>query len=137
MINKLNSDESCIIKSEYENDESDLSEIYVEDEIDCSSFVTFDDKPKSNLNYEDSFDFEQFIVNDCIKILKEKAFVFPKVQSTPNQVFLTKGLDKSSTNDLTSMVKNDNNASCEYRFWYEPIDNNEETIGFSEKYHGE
>lgn len=90
MVNKLNSDESCIIKSEYENDESDLSEIYVEDEIDCSSFVTFDDKPKSNLNYEDSFDFEQFIMNDCIKNLKEKAFVFPKSKVLQIKCFLRK-----------------------------------------------
>lgn len=49
--------------------------------------------------------------------IERKAIVFSKFQSTPNQVFVTKGLDRSETNDLTSIMKNDNDASCENRFW--------------------
>lgn len=77
--------------------------------------------------------FEQLVANDGIRKLKEKVVVFSKVQSTPNQVFVLKGLDKSITNDLTSILKTDNDSSCETHVCYEPIDNSEDTIGLSEK----
>lgn len=41
-------------------------------------------------------------------------------------MFVTKGLDKLDTNDLTSIVKTDNDASWENHFWSKPIDNHDE-----------
>ena len=39
-------------------DESEMSEISVEDEVDCSSFVKNIDEPKRNLIFEDSIEFK-------------------------------------------------------------------------------
>lgn len=67
-----------------------MSEISVEDEVNCSSFVIPDVEPKWNLIFEDSIKFEQFVENRGLKNMKEKAIVFPKVKSTPNQFFVIK-----------------------------------------------
>lgn len=77
--------------------------------------------------------FEQFVESGGIKIFKENVVVFPKVKRTQNQVFITQGLEKYDTCDLTSIVKTDNDASCENHFWYLPIDNSDEAIGICTK----
>lgn len=55
-----------------------------------------------NLSFENSIKLEEFNINDGIKNPKEKAFVLDKVQRTPNQVFVTKGLDKTDTIDFVT-----------------------------------
>lgn len=108
-----------------------MSEIFVQDEVDCSSFSKPIYEPKRNLIFEDSIEFENFVHNDSFENLKEKVVVFPKARSTANQVFVTKGLDKSDTKHLTSIVKINNEIPRENRFWSKPIDYSDETIGLS------
>lgn len=55
------------------------------------------------------------------------------MHSTPNHVFVKKGLDKEDTLELTSVVKTNNSNSCEDYFWSKPIVNVEETKGLLDK----
>lgn len=116
-----------------EFDESVMSEISVEDEIDCYSFAEHVDEPKRNLIFEASIEFEQIVKNQGLKNLKEKTIVFLKVQKIPNQVFVMRGLDKDDTFDLNSIVKTNNFNCCDDYFWFVPIDNCDETKCLSEK----
>ena len=65
-------------------------------------------------------------------VLKEKATIFPKVQTVPNQVFTTKGLNKNHTAELTSMVEEDNKDGYDDFFQSAPLGNAEDTDGLSE-----
>lgn len=111
------------LKMNMKNEESDMRKIFVKDEVGCSYFIKYDNEPKRKLISKYSIEFEQFVANDGIKKLEEKVVAFPKVQSTTMQVFVTKGLDKSNTNDLNFIVKTDIDISCVNHVWSESIDN--------------
>ena len=68
-----------------------------------------------------------FSENKVSKILKEKATVFPKVQTVLNHVFATSGLNKNQTLELSSIVEEDNVDGCDEFFWYAPNGNADET----------
>lgn len=110
-----------------------MSEIYVKDEVVSSSFSKPFNELRMSLIFEDSVIFEQLVQVGSIENLCEKAVVFRKVQCTPNQIFVMKGLDKSHTNDLISIVKTDNEILSENSFWSKPIDGHDETIGLSDQ----
>ena len=84
-----------------------MSEIYVEDDVDCSGFVKSEPEPTKVLISENSFEFTRISENKS-KVLIEKAVVFQKVRTIPKQVFTTKGLNKNQTVELKSMVEDDN-----------------------------
>ncbi|XP_052619752.1 uncharacterized protein LOC128126067 [Lactuca sativa] len=130
---KLNSANKINIESTSEFDEdSDMSKIYVEDEIDCSEFVKNEPERVKYLISGNSVEFVCISQNKR-KTLKAKATVFPKVQTTPNQVFATKGLDKTQNLELMSIVNEDNKESCDDYFWSAPIDNADEMKDLSER----
>lgn len=60
-VKKLNLQENHNYVNDSDFDESKMSEISVEDEIDFSSFVKHDEELKRNLIFEDSIKFEQFV----------------------------------------------------------------------------
>lgn len=128
----MKSKENLFCENDSEFYESKVSEIFVEYEIDCSSFVKSVDEPKRNLISENLVEFQKIVENQGLKKLKEQAVVFPKVQSTPNQVFVKNGQDKDDTPKLT-FVKTDNSNLFKNYFWSKPIDNGDETKGLSEK----
>lgn len=128
MCKKLKSEEYRDDIIDLDSDKSVMSEISFEDEVDCSSFAKTVEEPNQNLIFEYSIEFEHFVHNAGIENLKQKVVVFQKGQSTPNKVFVIKGLDKSDTNDLTSTVKTDNEVPSENHFWSKPIDNHDESI---------
>ena len=72
-----------------------MSDISVEDEIDCSNFVQNDDTPKKQLISENSVKCVRICENKGSKVLKEKATIFTKVQTIRNQA--TFGLNKNET----------------------------------------
>jgi len=113
---KLRSEEA--LKSEIlsEHDESEMSEISVEDEIDCSVFTNEKEKKSTKLISENSVEFVRILKNKDKKILKEKATVFPKVKTVPTQFFVQSGLEKYDTHELTSMVLKDNSEVCDSYF---------------------
>lgn len=113
-----------------EFDESEMSEISVVEEINCSSFAKHVEEQKKWF-FEESIGFEQSFENGGVTNLKENVVVFPKSKCTPNQVFVTKGLHKSDNDDLTSIVQIHNDFSSENHFWSRTIDNSDETIGLS------
>lgn len=81
---KLKSEETLPIGNDSNFDESDTSEIFIEDEVDYSSFAKDIFEPKRVLISEDSIEFETNVKIQGLKIFNELAVVFPKVQSTPN-----------------------------------------------------
>ena len=83
--NKLNAENT----SEFDKD-SDMSEISVEDEVDCSEFIKNEPVTAKVLISEDLVEFA-WISKAKPEVLKAKATVFPKFQTFPNQVFTTKG----------------------------------------------
>ncbi|XP_052621579.1 uncharacterized protein LOC128127195 [Lactuca sativa] len=100
-------DHKDMLKNLIDENESDMSEIYVEDDVDCSEFVKNGPLPVKDLISENSVEFTRISQNQP-KTLKAKATVFPKVQTVPNQVFATGGLDKNQTIELTSIINEDN-----------------------------
>ncbi|XP_052620940.1 uncharacterized protein LOC128126844 [Lactuca sativa] len=70
---------------------------------------------------------------DKTKVLKEKAVVYQKVQTTPNQVYTVKGVTQQQSAELTALVEEDNVDGCDEFFWSTPIDNADETVGLSKK----
>ncbi|KAL7591015.1 hypothetical protein Lser_V15G34603 [Lactuca serriola] len=64
---------------------------------------------------------------------RQKANVFPKVQTMPNQVFKAKGVTENQTVERKTIVDNENKDGCDDLFWSAPIDNANETVGLSER----
>ena len=117
--------------SEFDED-SDMSEISVEDEVDCSEFLQSEPKPEKDLISENYVEFDR-MSKDKSKVFKEKAVIYQKVQTVPNQVYATTGVTKKQIVELTSLVNKDNADGCEEYFWLAPIDNANETVGLSER----
>ena len=97
-----------------------------------SIFVQNVNEPKKNLISENSIKFVRIVENKGSNVLKEKAIVFPKVQTVSNQVFVITGLNKNDTPELMSLVNNDSANGCDEFFLSKPIDNGDETKGLSE-----
>ncbi|KAI3723670.1 hypothetical protein L2E82_35425 [Cichorium intybus] len=115
-----------------EFDESEMSEISVEDEIDCSVFTKENEEPKKRLISENSIEFVRIVENKGSNVLNEQATVFHKVKTVPNQLFVETGLDIKHTSELTVLVNNDSADGCDALFWSEPVDNEDEMKGLSE-----
>ncbi|KAI3740017.1 hypothetical protein L2E82_30433 [Cichorium intybus] len=113
-------------------DESEMSEISVEDEVDCSAFVNNSSESKKNIVSENSVAFARIIENKGPQALNEQATVFPKIQIVPNQVFVKQGMNSQDITKLKVLVDNDNSDGCNAFFWSEPIENSDETKGLSE-----
>ncbi|KAL7585167.1 uncharacterized protein LOC111912704 [Lactuca sativa] len=107
--------------------DSDMSDISVEDEVDCSEFVKIESHPAKALISEIFVKFARVVQNKP-EILKVKATVFPKVQTRPNQVFKVNGVTKNQTIELKTIVEEDNKDGCDEFFWSAPIDNADETV---------
>ena len=125
--NKINLDNS----SEFDA-ESEMSEISVEDVVDCSKFVKNETQSEKPLISENSVEFARLSKEQKPK-LKEKALVYQKVQTVPNQVYAVTGVTQRQTAELRIIVDEDNAEGCEDYFWSAPIDNADETVGLSEK----
>ncbi|XP_052627571.1 uncharacterized protein LOC128134144 [Lactuca sativa] len=125
--NKINLDNS----SEFDA-ESEMSEISVEDVVDCSKFVKNETQSGKPLISENSVEFARLSKEQKLK-LKEKALVYQKVQTVPNQVYVVTGVTERQTTELKIIVDEDNDEGCEDYFWSAPIDNADETVGLSEK----
>ncbi|KAL7591115.1 uncharacterized protein LOC111887420 [Lactuca sativa] len=67
------------------------------------------------------------------KVMKKRAVVYQKVETTPNQVCAVTDITQKQTAELTSLVNEDNDDGCEEHFWPAPIDNADETVGLSER----
>ena len=81
---KLSSETKINVENTSEFDEDDdMSEIYVEDEVECSEFVKTKPKPTENLIFENSIEFARLSQNKS-KVMKEKVVVYQKVQTTTN-----------------------------------------------------
>lgn len=81
---------------------------------------------------ENSVEFDR-MAKDKEKKLKEKAMVYQKVQTVPNQVYAVIGVTPKQTSELRIMVENDNVEGCNDYFWSAPIDNAYKTVGLSEQ----
>ncbi|XP_052623142.1 uncharacterized protein LOC128128382 [Lactuca sativa] len=114
------------------NEDIDLCEISVEDVVDCSEFLKSETEKEATLISENSVAYAR-LSNDKSKKLKEKAMVYQKVQTVPNQVYAVTGLTGKQTTELKIMVDKDNAKGCDNYFWYTPIDNADETVGLSEQ----
>ena len=129
----LSSEIKLNIESSDEFDEdSDMSDISVEDVIDCSKFVKIESQfAKAHISKK----FIQFarVIQNKPEILKVKATIFPKVQTTPNQVFKVNGKNENQTVKLKTIVDEDNKDECDEHFWSVPIDNADKTVGLSER----
>nr|KAJ0193880.1 hypothetical protein LSAT_V11C800452020 [Lactuca sativa] len=112
--------------------ESEMSEILVEDVVDCSKFVKNETKNDKPLISENSVEFARLSKKQKPK-LKEKALVYQKVQTVTNQVYDVTGVTQGQTVELRIMVDKDNAEGCKDYFWSAPIDNADETVGLSEK----
>ena len=66
-------------------------------------------------------------------ILEEKAVVYQKVRTTPNQVYKVTRVTEHQIDELTAIVNEDNVDGCDEFFWSAPIDNADETVGLSER----
>ncbi|KAL7603227.1 uncharacterized protein LOC111890346 [Lactuca sativa] len=104
----------------------------LKDEVDCSQFLQEENEKAKVLISENSVEFARISQNEP-KTLKVKATVFPMVQTVPNQVFATGGLDKNKTFELTSLVNEKYKDGCAEFFWSAPIGNADETKGLSER----
>ncbi|KAI3496474.1 hypothetical protein L1887_38838 [Cichorium endivia] len=111
---------------------SEMSEISVEDEVDCSIFVNDQTEIKKDLISENSVAFARIVESKGSQVLNEQATVFPKIQTVPNQVFVKQGLNPKDVTELKVLVDNDNSDGCDAFFWTEPIDNSDKTKGLSE-----
>lgn len=78
LCNKLNSDESHIINVESKFDESELSELSLEDEVNFSNFVITDDEPKRTLIFEDSPEFESIVKMMVLITWLRRKLIFQK-----------------------------------------------------------
>ena len=112
------------------NEDDDMSEISVEDLVDCSELAKNEPKSHKNLISENSVEFARSST-DKSKVLKAKVVVYQKVQTTPNQVYTVSGVTPQQTAELTTMVEEDNAGGCDEYFWSAPIDNADETKGLS------
>lgn len=119
---KAEKNHNCEVDSDFE--ESEMSEISIEDEVDYS-FVISDDKLNGILILKIQFNLNNLLKMKVLEIWKKRLLIFPKVQTTPNQVFVIKGRDQLDTNDLSSIVKTNIDVSCKNNFWSKPIDNSE------------
>ncbi|XP_023755002.1 uncharacterized protein LOC111903469 [Lactuca sativa] len=100
---KLSLENKIDVENAFEFDENDdLSEIYVEDEVDCSEFVKSEPELVKNLISENFVEFA-----------------------------LT-GVTQKQTLELTTLLNEDNDEGCDEFFWSAPIDNADETVGLSE-----
>nr|KAJ0211572.1 hypothetical protein LSAT_V11C400222650 [Lactuca sativa] len=109
-----------------------MSEISVEDEVDCSKFMKHETENEKPLISEKSFEFARLSKEQKPK-LKEKALVYQKVQTVPNQVYAVTGVTQRQMAKLRIIVDKDNAEGCEDYFWSAPIDNADETVGVSDK----
>ena len=130
---KLMTEHKMNIESTYEfDDESEMSEISVEDVIDCLEFMRSKTDTKKLLISEKSVEYARLLDNK-LKKLKEKAVVYQKVQTVPNQVYVVKGVFERQTAELKILVDQNNAGGCDDFFWSAPIDNADETVGLSEQ----
>lgn len=130
----MNAQEYCDVLTDSDSDESVMSEVSTEDEIDYSSSPKSVDEPKRDLILEDSCKYNQNVQNGNLDQLETKVVVFLKVKSTQNQVFFVKiGLDNLDTSKFTCSVKTDNKTPSKNHFWSNPIDNSAETVGLSDQ----
>ncbi|XP_052625810.1 uncharacterized protein LOC128132855 [Lactuca sativa] len=125
--NKINLDNS----SEFDV-ESEMSEILVDDEVDCSKFMKHETENEKHLISENSVEFARLSKEQKPK-LKEKVVVYQKVQTVPNQVYAMTGVTQRQMAELRIIVDEDNAEGCEDYFWSAPIDNADETVGLSDK----
>ena len=114
------------------NEDDNMSEISVEDTVDCSEFVKSEPENHKNLISENSVEFAR-LSQQKSPILAEKAVVYQKVRTTPNQVYKVTGVTEHQTAELTAIVNEDNADGCDEFFWSAPIDNADETVGLSER----
>ncbi|XP_052621094.1 uncharacterized protein LOC111908797 [Lactuca sativa] len=105
--NKINVDN----KSKFDDD-SDMSEISVEDEVDCSEFVKNEPCVAKVPISENSVEFARLSENNP-NVLKEIA--------------------TDQTVELTSIAEKDNEDGSDEHFWSTPIDNADEKVGLSER----
>nr|KAJ0189254.1 hypothetical protein LSAT_V11C800435370 [Lactuca sativa] len=113
---KLASDNKIDLENTSEfDDESEMSEISVEDVVDCSEFMKSKNENEKPLISENSVEFAQ-LAKDKEKKLKEKAMVYQKVQTVPNQVYAVTGVTPKQTSELRIMVENDNVEGCDDYF---------------------
>ena len=82
--------------------ETDISEISIEEEVDCSSFVKTENANNvPNLILEDSEEYVKVVKTKGPACLTEKVVVYPKVKNCPNQVLVATCVKVSDTPDLT------------------------------------
>lgn len=113
----MNAQEYCDVLTDSDSDESVMSEISTEDEIDYSSSPKSVDEPKRDLILEDSCKYNQNVQNGNLDQLETKVVVFLKVKSMQNQVFFVKiGLDNLDTSKFTCSVKTDNKTPSKNHF---------------------
>ncbi|XP_052622916.1 uncharacterized protein LOC128128126 [Lactuca sativa] len=125
---KLASENKIDLDNVSEFDE--MSEISVEDVVDCSEFTKSETENKKPLILENSVEFARLAKNKEKK-LKEKDVVYQKVQIVTNQVYAAKGVTPRQTVELIVLVEKDNAEGCKDFFWPAPIDNADETVGLS------
>ena len=109
-----------------------MSEISVEDEVDCSKFMKNETENEKPLISENSVEFARLSKEQKPK-LKEKAMVYQKVRTVPNQVYVVTRVTQRQTAELRILVDKDNAEGCDDYFWAAPIDNANETVGLSEQ----
>ncbi|KAI3700157.1 hypothetical protein L2E82_44776 [Cichorium intybus] len=134
LSSKLNFEDTLNTENISDFDESKMSEISVEDEVDCSVFVNAQTETKRNLISENSVAFARIVENQGSQVLHEQATIFPKIQTVPNQVFVKQGRNSKDVTELKVLVDNDNSDGCDTFFWTEPIDNSDETKGKAKLY---
>ncbi|XP_052625840.1 uncharacterized protein LOC128132881 [Lactuca sativa] len=78
-------------------------------------FIKNEPEPTKPLISENSVEYAR-VSKEKSKTLKEKAIVYQKVQTTPNQVYKVTGVTKKPTAELTSMVDKDNAEGCDNFF---------------------
>ena len=113
---KLSSENKMNVENSSEFDEdTDMSEISVEDEVNCSEFLKSKNKPEKSLISENSVAFIRMSKENS-KVLKETVVVYEKVQTVLNQVYATTGVTKKQTVEQTSMEDEDNADGCDNFF---------------------
>jgi len=130
MSKKLSSEDALKTENDLGFDDSEMSEISVEDVIDCSVFTKEKELPTNNLISKHSVEYARKLEKG--KLFEEKAVGFPKIHIVSNQVFVKSGLDKNETKPLKSLGSEDNKVVCQDFFWSGPINNSHETKGLSE-----
>ena len=97
--NRMNLDTT----SEFD-EESEMSEISVEDVVDCSAFMKSETENEKPLISENLVGFAR-MSKDKPQKLKEKVVVYQKVQTVPNQVYAAKGVTSKQTTELRVLVQ--------------------------------